>query len=88
MRIGISPKGKNAYEIGEFPEFNHLLIIFGGLHGLEDNLECDDIEYSSPEDLFDLYLNPVPSSGSHVVRTEVWDFIFDFDSMESTKFHH
>ena len=74
MRIGISTKGKSAYEVDEFPTFNHLLIVFGGLHGLEDNLECDDIEYSSPEDLFDLYLNPCPSSGSHVIRTEVFIF--------------
>ncbi|GBN05669.1 Putative methyltransferase C9orf114 [Araneus ventricosus] len=49
----------------------HLLIVFGGLKGLESCLEGDEtIEASDPSELFNYYLNTCPSQGSRTIRTE------------------
>ncbi len=44
-------------------KFKHLLIVFGGLKGLEIALESDEklSDVQDPADLFDLYLNTCPS---------------------------
>ena len=43
-------------------KFKHLLIVFGGLKGLEIALESDEklSDVQDPADLFDLYLNTCP----------------------------
>ena len=57
--IGTSERGQNIDKIEKFSEFNHLLIVFGGVKGLEAALKTDTNLDSTedPEPLFDLYLN-------------------------------
>lgn len=55
----------------ECPAYNHLLIMFGGLQGLEAALENDDnLNVEDPSLLFDHYLNTLPDQGSRTIRTE------------------
>ena len=54
----------------------HLLIVFGGLKGLEFALESDDkLSFSDPKEMFSSYLNTCPNQGSNTIRTEVWLYI-------------
>lgn len=62
----------------KIPEFNHMLIAFGGVAGLEAALKADT-ELSSmgvqkAEELFDFWIDLCPGQGSRTVRTEeaVW----------------
>lgn len=56
----------------------HLLVVFGGLHGLEASVEADtNLDVTDPSVLFDLYLNTCPSQGSRTIRTEVKDSASD-----------
>lgn len=50
------------------PPFYHLLIVFGGLQGLEPALENDEI--FNVDNLFHSYLNTLPGQGSRTIRTE------------------
>jgi methyltransferase len=63
------------------PEFQHALIVFGGVQGLEHSARCDDrllkakigLEGSDGTpvaDLFDFYVNTCPFQGSRTIRTE------------------
>ena len=54
-------------------QYSHLLIVFGGLKGLEYSLECDDSLKIGKDVslLFHHYLNTCPSQGSRTIRTEV-----------------
>lgn len=55
----------------ECPKYKHLLIVFGGLQGLEAALECDEaLSVEEPSLLFDHYLNTLPEQGSRTIRTE------------------
>lgn len=50
----------------------HLLIVFGGLKGLEYSLECDEsLRVNDVSLLFHHYLNTCPGQGSRTIRTEV-----------------
>ena len=50
----------------------HLLVVFGGLQGLEASVDADQkLDVTDPSLLFDLYLNTCPSQGSRTIRTEV-----------------
>lgn len=52
-------------------KYNHALIAFGGLQGLEEALENDNsLNTDNPSDLFDNYLNTLPGQGSRTIRTE------------------
>lgn len=51
--------------------FKHLLVVFGGLQGLEASLDADqNLDVTDPSILFDLYLNTCPNQGSRTIRTE------------------
>lgn len=51
--------------------FSRVLVVFGGLEGLEAAVEADEsINCSTPEELFEHYLNFVPRQGSRTIRTE------------------
>jgi len=53
--------------------FRHLLVVLGGVKGLEWAVENDDQlkgEVSDPSKLFDIYLNTCPNQGSRTIRTE------------------
>ncbi|EJD75089.1 deoxyribose-phosphate aldolase [Loa loa] len=70
--IGTSERGKPVSKF-EMPlcERNRILIVFGGLEGLEAAIEADkNISCSTPEELFEHYLNVVPGQGSRIIRTE------------------
>lgn len=72
VTIGTSDKGENVHSVekGSIP-FDHALIVFGGLQGLEGALDSDDkLNVDDPSLLFDQYLNTVPNQGSRTIRTE------------------
>ncbi|KAK5117438.1 hypothetical protein LTR85_008823 [Meristemomyces frigidus] len=60
------------------PTWDHLLIVLGGVAGLEAALAADsDLKgagVSDPKEVFDRWVNLVPSQGSRTIRTEeaVW----------------
>ena len=69
--IGTSDKGDQFGEETKFPEFEHALVCFGGLAGLEDILESDEsITTKDPRSLFHCYLNICPNQGTRTIRTE------------------
>lgn len=52
--------------------FSHLLVVFGGLQGLEASVDNDqNLDVTDPSVLFDFYLNTCPNQGSRTIRTEV-----------------
>lgn len=65
MTIGTSDKGDNVHDLGKASlPYNHALIVYGGLQGLETALENEDeLEVTDPSLLFDRYLNTVPGQG-------------------------
>jgi predicted SPOUT superfamily RNA methylase MTH1 len=72
MTVGTSERGQNVYSDDfKFPEFKHLLIVFGGLNGIEEGIVGDEtVREIRPEAFFKLYLNTVPNQGSRTIRTE------------------
>ena len=60
------------------PEFTHMMVVFGGVAGLEVAIKADKelegLEVKSPETLFDHWVNLCPGQGSRTIRTEeaVW----------------
>lgn len=53
--------------------FNHALVVFGGLSGLEVAVEQDEgikLDRHTAKDLFDAWVNVVENQGSRTVRTE------------------
>lgn len=58
----------------EVPEFKHMLIVLGGLAGLEVAVKADTdlqkMDVKTPEALFDFWVNLIPGQGSRTVRTE------------------
>lgn len=52
-------------------KYNHALIVFGGLHGIETALESDNmLQVDDASLLFNQYLNVLPNQGSRTIRTE------------------
>lgn len=60
------------------PQFNHMLMVFGGVAGLEVAVKADDelkrLGVETPEALFDYWVDLCPGQGSRTIRTEeaVW----------------
>ena len=60
------------------PEFDHLLVVFGGVAGLEVAVKADEelegLGVKGPEAIFDHWVNLCPGQGSRTIRTEeaVW----------------
>lgn len=60
------------------PTWNHLIVVFGGVAGLEAALSADrELQaagVSKAEEVFDCWINLVPGQGSRTIRTEeaVW----------------
>ena len=60
------------------PEFKHLLVVFGGVAGLEVAVKADEeleqLGVKTPEALFDHWINLCPGQGSRTIRTEeaIW----------------
>lgn len=51
--------------------FRRVVIVFGGLQGLESALDADEeINETDPEKIFPIYVNALPGQGSRIIRTE------------------
>lgn len=88
VTIGTSERGKPLRDVvgANAPErnkkvlkgYNHLLLIFGGVGGLEvavkNDEELDKMGVKSPEGLFDFWIDLCPGQGSRTIRTEeaIW----------------
>ena len=71
LTIGTSERGQDIDQVESLKEFKHLLIVFGGVKGLEAALQVDpQLKIEDPEPLFDLYLNTCPDQGSRTIRSE------------------
>lgn len=74
--IGTSDKGKSLLDpdVGDLklPSAKHILIVFGGLRGIESCILGDPAlaDISIAEELFDHYINTCPYQGSRTIRTE------------------
>ncbi|KAG5834514.1 putative methyltransferase C9orf114 homolog [Anguilla rostrata] len=70
LTIGTSERGNNIDCVTLSP-FKHMLVVFGGLQGLEASVDTDqNLDVTDPSVLFDLYLNTCPNQGSRTIRTE------------------
>ncbi|BFZ57928.1 hypothetical protein PYCC9005_004983 [Savitreella phatthalungensis] len=74
LTLGTSERGKDLGKVvPELPKFKHLLVVFGGLAGLEHAIERDpklDLPPEEAEKLFDRWVNAAPDQGSRTIRTE------------------
>ncbi|CAG8474515.1 8202_t:CDS:10 [Ambispora leptoticha] len=74
VTIGTSERGNPIDQaLEQMPEFRHLLVVFGGLGGLEIAIDSDqDLTCTGEEAdaLFDLWINTCPNQGSRTIRTE------------------
>ncbi|KAF7458133.1 putative RNA methyltransferase [Cryptosporidium felis] len=83
LRIGTSERGEpvtkdfslsaSTKSVGANQGFKHILIVFGGLGGLEDVLsdpQCAFDGIKDPSSLFDIYINICPEQRSRTIRTE------------------
>lgn len=73
LSIGTSDKGIaiNNVNFEKKHKKIHLLIMFGGLKGLEFALESDErLDVEDVSLLFDHYLNTCPNQGTRTIRTE------------------
>uniref|UniRef100_A0A8C4Q2A5 28S rRNA (uridine-N(3))-methyltransferase n=1 Tax=Eptatretus burgeri TaxID=7764 RepID=A0A8C4Q2A5_EPTBU len=70
LTVGTSERGESVDD-HDLPSFRHILVVLGGLHGLEAAVTGDPkLQVSDPQPLFDLYLNTCPGQGSGTIRTE------------------
>lgn len=83
VTIGTSERGVNVEELYSDEEqkvekFNHLLIVLGGVAGLEvavkNDPELQKLGVLEAKDVFDRWINVCPNQGSRTIRTEeaVW----------------
>jgi methyltransferase len=82
VSFGTSERGKPVMELDVevIPKYKHMLVVFGGVAGLETAarndaaLEGKGISGANVNELFDFWINLVPGQGSRTIRTEeaVW----------------
>lgn len=76
--IPITTLKQSASDHSSVPEFCHMLIVFGGVAGLEVAVNGDEeltaMGVSEPRDLFDYWVDLCPGQGSRTIRTEeaIW----------------
>lgn len=78
ISFGTSERGVPVAELKEqnVPEYQHMLVVFGGVAGLETAARNDPelkekgIGSGNVQDLFDYWINLVPGQGSRTIRTE------------------
>jgi hypothetical protein len=74
LTLGTSERGDllDAVKDQLPPSFKHVIIIFGGVKGLEAAVDSDVrlSHVSDPRQLFNFYLNTCPDQGSNTIRTE------------------
>ena len=77
LTIGTSERGR-VIDRGDgqgggfvLPRHRHLLVVFGGLNGLEEACASDEgVKETKVDGMFDLYLNTCQQQGSRSIRTE------------------
>ncbi|KAK2753799.1 hypothetical protein FQN55_000162 [Onygenales sp. PD_40] len=82
MSFGTSERGAALSEViaGDVPKFEHLIVVFGGVAGLETAVKADKelldkgLNPSDADKIFDYWVNVLPGQGSRTIRTEeaVW----------------
>lgn len=85
LSFGTSERGAPVHRVLEeeshsFPRYKHMLIVFGGVAGIEAAIRNDpqlremDFQPTEAEKLFDYWVNFLPGQGSRTIRTEeaVW----------------
>jgi methyltransferase len=76
LKIGTSERGDRSVEDTKFnlpPSYQHSLIVFGGIAGIEECVDADEsikVSGSQSRTLFDVWLNICPYQGSRTIRTE------------------
>mmetsp|Transcript_21100 Transcript_21100/g.31267 ORF Transcript_21100/g.31267 Transcript_21100/m.31267 type:complete len:433 (+) Transcript_21100:52-1350(+) len=93
MKVGTSERGDVSIDNPKFrlakkeslkksdvdeERFNHLIIVFGGVAGIEESVDADESMPLSGEDskkMFDVWVNIAPYQGSRTIRTEEAVFI-------------
>eukprot|EP01138_Halocafeteria_seosinensis_P000650 gb/GECG01000666.1/.p1 GENE.gb/GECG01000666.1/~~gb/GECG01000666.1/.p1 ORF type:complete len:410 (+),score=49.29 gb/GECG01000666.1/:1-1230(+) len=75
LTVGTSERGHESIDNPHFnlPPFKHMLLVFGGVNGLEDALDADESLAFLKGDiasLFDKWVNTCPRQGSGTIRTE------------------
>ena len=71
--VGTSDKGENyqTADFSEYKKFNHCLMFFGGLQGIEGMLESDEhFKSNDAKSIFNVYLNTCMNQGLRTIRTE------------------
>uniref|UniRef100_A0A4W3HWW9 28S rRNA (uridine-N(3))-methyltransferase n=1 Tax=Callorhinchus milii TaxID=7868 RepID=A0A4W3HWW9_CALMI len=70
LTIGTSERG-SSIDQASLPSFRHMLMVFGGLQGLETSVDFDpNLQVADPQLLFHHYLDTCPGQGSRTIRTE------------------
>uniref|UniRef100_A0A7S2ZEC0 RNA methyltransferase n=1 Tax=Rhodosorus marinus TaxID=101924 RepID=A0A7S2ZEC0_9RHOD len=76
--VGTSERGRSVADANlSVGPFQHLLVVFGGVKGIEHAAMVDDVLVErgigkdiSAEEIFDEYINTCPTQGSRTIRTE------------------
>lgn len=65
LTIGTSDKGESVHDLErESLKFNHAVVVYGGLQGIEAALDYDEkLDADDASLLFDRYINVVPNQG-------------------------
>ncbi len=80
VTIGTSERGTVSVNDEDFAiqPFIRLLVVFGGVKGIEASVDCDESLEVPGEDaskMFDMWVNVCPGQGSRTIRTEEAVFI-------------
>lgn len=77
LKIGTSERGDVSVDDPDFkfptPAFKHLLVVFGGVAGIEECVDADeslDLSGDDSRSLFNMWVNTCPFQGSRTIRTE------------------
>ncbi|KAJ1928386.1 hypothetical protein IWQ60_002108 [Tieghemiomyces parasiticus] len=71
LTIGTSERGEPVSKIAEKTrKFKHVLVMFGGVAGIESAAEPDPEVTGEASKLFDYWINTCPDQGSRTIRTE------------------
>ena len=76
--VPISTLQNPASDSPPMPQFKHMLVVFGGIAGLEGAVKADEelqkMGMDEPQSLFDYWVDLCPGQGSRTIRTEeaVW----------------
>jgi methyltransferase len=91
VSVGTSERGVAVSSLAkeDIPSYQHLLVVFGGVAGLETAARNDGelnekgVGGGNAKDLFDFWVNLVPNQGSRTIRTEeaVWLGLMGLDRL-------